>query len=64
MKTTISEYGILNNNIYNFDETGFAMGFILAAKVITGAYTNGKPQLIQPGNQEWVISIEAINAAG
>ena len=64
IKTIISEPGILDKDIYNFDETGFVMGLILAAKVITGAKTCGKPQLIQPGNYEWVISIETINAEG
>jgi len=28
------KYGIINNNIYNFDETGFIMSIIIAIIVI------------------------------
>jgi hypothetical protein len=58
------DYGINNNNIYNFDETGFAIGIIATARVITMSDNIGKPVVLQPGNQEWITSIEAINAAG
>jgi hypothetical protein len=61
---TVLEYGILDDDIYNFDETGFAMGLIATAKVIVSAETRGRPHLIQPGQREWVTSIEAINAVG
>jgi hypothetical protein len=30
-----SKYGIQEEDIYNFDETGFQMGVIVTAKVIT-----------------------------
>lgn len=36
--------------IYNFDETGFAMGLVATAKVVTRAKMAGKPFLIQSGN--------------
>ena len=29
------KYGILNDNTYNFDETGFIMGIIIATIVVT-----------------------------
>src|SRR4051794_29548356 len=32
VQSTIIEYRILNDDIYNFDETGFQMGVILTAK--------------------------------
>jgi hypothetical protein len=37
IRAAISEYGILPEDIYNFDETGFAMGLCVTAKVITGS---------------------------
>jgi hypothetical protein len=37
VRATISEYGILPEDIYNFDETGFSMGLCATAKVITGS---------------------------
>ena len=58
------EHGILRDDIYNFDETGFAMGLIATAKVVTRAEYYGRRSLLQPGNREWVTSIETINATG
>jgi hypothetical protein len=40
------------------------MGLIATARVITSADRKGKPVLLQPGNREWVTSIETINAMG
>ena len=60
----IMQHGIAYEDIYNFDETGYAMGLVATAKVVTSAEMTGKPFLIQPGNREWVTSIECINASG
>ena len=35
VQATIAKYGIVMEDIYNFDETGFQMGVIATAKVIT-----------------------------
>jgi hypothetical protein len=59
-----SEYGIVNEDIYNFDETGFALGIIATAKVICSCDRPGKPSLIQPGNREWVTAVECISTQG
>ena len=64
VRDTIQEYGILPEDIYNFDETGFAMGLCATAKVITGSDRYSRPHLLQPGNREWVTAIEAVNATG
>jgi hypothetical protein len=61
---TITQYGILSEDIYNFDETGFAMGLVSSAKVVTRAEYYGRRSVIQPRNREWVTTIEAINACG
>ena len=58
------QYGILPDDIYNFDETGFAMSLIATAKVIIRAEYYGRRALLQPSNQEWVTAIESINALG
>ena len=60
----IMQHGIAYKDIYNFDKTGYAMGLVATAKVVTRADLTGKPFLIQPGNHEWVTSIECINASG
>ncbi|EED22381.1 conserved hypothetical protein [Talaromyces stipitatus ATCC 10500] len=64
VREVIQEYGILSEDIYNFDETGFAMGLCATAKVITGSDRYARPNLLQPGNREWVTAIEAVNSTG
>ncbi|EDN06865.1 hypothetical protein HCAG_03395 [Histoplasma mississippiense (nom. inval.)] len=60
----ITEHGILSEDIYNFDETGFAMGLCATTKGITSSERYGRAKLLQPGNREWVTVIEAVNAIG
>jgi hypothetical protein len=65
VQRTIDENGIQPEDIYNFDETGFAMGLISTQKVVTRIDMYGKGRrLLQPGNREWVTAIEAIGADG
>jgi hypothetical protein len=63
-RNTIIDYGILDDDIYNFDETGFAMGIIATARVVTMSENIGKPVVLQPGNREWITVIETVNAMG
>jgi hypothetical protein len=58
------QYGILPEDIFNFDKTGFAMGLCATVKVITGSDRYCRPKLLQPGNREWVTAIEAVNSTG
>lgn len=64
VQKTILQYGIDPNDIYNFDETGFAMGLTATAKVTTRAEYYGRRSPLQPGNHEWVTAIECINTSG
>ena len=64
VRNTKAKYGITDEDTYNFDETGFQMGIISTAKVITGSEKKGRPVLTQPGNREWVTVIETINSYG
>jgi hypothetical protein len=61
---TIKKYSILDTDIYNFNETGFQMGVISTAKVITRAERSNRPVTVQPGNREWVTAIDCIYADG
>jgi hypothetical protein len=61
---TIAKYGVLEEDIFNFDETGFQMGVISTSKVITTSDRKGRPRTKQPGNRKWVTVIEAISARG
>ncbi|CBF86544.1 hypothetical protein AN2291.2 [Aspergillus nidulans FGSC A4] len=64
VRATIEQYGILPDDIYNFDETGFAMGLCAHQKVITKSESCGRRPVLQPGNCEWVTAIESISASG
>ena len=57
-------YGVLDQDIYNFDETSLAMGVAATSKVVTSSDRLSRAVVVQPGNREWVIAIECINASG
>lgn len=60
----ITKYGVLQEDIFNFEKTGFQMGVISTSKVITTSDRMGKPRTKQLGNRKWVTAIEAISARG
>ncbi|KAH4354455.1 hypothetical protein HBH74_225730 [Parastagonospora nodorum] len=64
VEDTCQTWGILHEDVYNFDETGFMMGVAATSKVVTSADTTGRATTVQPGNREWVITIKCINASG
>jgi len=65
VQQTREEYGILDEDTYNFDETGFAMGLInLGSSKVVTTDTVGRATVIQPGDRRWITSIECISAAG
>jgi DDE superfamily endonuclease/helix-turn-helix, Psq domain len=59
-----AKYGIVDDDVYNFDETGFMMGIICAGMVVTTSDGRGKAKLAQPGNREWATVIQGVNALG
>ncbi|KZL83982.1 transposase [Colletotrichum incanum] len=64
VRNIIAKYGIYDDDIYNFDETGFAMGKISAEMVVTTSNRHGKPRAVQQANQEWVTVIQGIGSCG
>jgi hypothetical protein len=58
------QHGILSEDIYNFDETGFAIGLTATAKVVTQSEYYSQRPVCEPGNQEWVTTIESISVSG
>jgi hypothetical protein len=46
VQAAISTYSIANEDIYNFNETSFAIGLVATAKVITQSSYKGRPFLI------------------
>jgi hypothetical protein len=59
-----AKYGILDKDMYNFDERGFMIGVIPTGAVVTGSDRRGQPEQVQPGNREWTTVIQGINAMG
>ncbi|WP_210253691.1 hypothetical protein, partial [Methylocella tundrae] len=64
VEETKTKYSICDKDVYNFNEAGFIIGKITTQLVVTGSERRGRPKSIQPGDQEWVTVIAAINAAG
>jgi hypothetical protein len=59
---TKAKHSILDNDIWNFDETGFIIGQICPSMVVIGSERRSRPKAIQPGNREWATAIAGINA--
>ncbi|EFQ93559.1 hypothetical protein PTT_09042 [Pyrenophora teres f. teres 0-1] len=64
VEETRQTYGVLDQDIYNFDETGFAMGVASTSKIVTSSDRVSRAVVVQPGNREWVTAIECVNASG
>jgi hypothetical protein len=61
---TKAKYGVHDEDVHNFDETGFQMGVIGSMKVVTGSERRSRPDLVQPGDREWVTVIQSICSDG
>jgi hypothetical protein len=64
VRNMVAKYGIHEEDIWNFDETGFMMGQISSAMVVTSSEARGKVKMVQPGNREWVTVIQGVNSYG
>lgn len=58
------ENNVHDDDIWNFDETGFLMGVIGPVLVVTSSDRRANTKLIQPGNREWVSVIQGVNSEG
>ena len=64
MRNTIMKYSICNIDIYNFNETGFIIGIISTAIVVTSSDRQAKAKKVQLGNREWAIVIQGVSSQG
>jgi hypothetical protein len=64
VRNTVAKYGVADEDIYNFDETGFQMGVISTGKVVTSSERVSNAKLVQPGNRQWVTVIQGVGADG
>ena len=61
VQNIIYKYGIIADNIYNFNEIGYTIGIIGTIHIITKSDQRGRPITIQPGDHEWVTLIKGIS---
>ena len=52
ISNVITKYRIYKDDIHNFNKSGFLIGMITTAKVITGAESRNQPKAAQPGDRE------------
>ena len=64
IRKAIQEYGIHEDDIWNFDETGFAMGLCSTSKVITAVEHSKRPQRVIQRNCEQVTIIKYASSKG
>ena len=57
MKEIKAKYSVYDDNIHNFNKTGFQIGVIRLIKVIISFKRCIRPTLTQLGNCKWVIVI-------
>ena len=50
VRNIIIKYNVFNSNIYNFNETGFFMGMLNYAEIVTTSNHKNKPCTKQFGN--------------
>ncbi|EKG09389.1 Zinc finger CCHC-type protein [Macrophomina phaseolina MS6] len=62
VRNTIAKYGIVDGDMYNFDEAGFLMGMIAAGTVVTASEQRTRSKTVQSGNREWVTVMMAHSA--
>ena len=61
---TMAEHGIIKEDVYNFDETGFMMGVIVSGMVVTSTERRARPRQAQQGNRDWSTAVTAVNSQG
>ena len=57
VRNMVVKYGVLDDDIWNFDKIGFLMGQIFFFMIVISSDGRAKVKKIQPGNREWIIII-------
>jgi hypothetical protein len=59
-----AKYSIVDEDMYNFDESSFLIGKISSQLVVTGSGKPGKRKKLQPSDCEWVTLVQGVSATG
>lgn len=62
-RTRFDEQNYELENIYNMDETGFAVGTTQTTRIIVDSSQKSNWK-VTPGKQEWITAVECVSAAG
>ncbi|KAF1934469.1 uncharacterized protein M421DRAFT_50224, partial [Didymella exigua CBS 183.55] len=57
VENTKAKYSTQDKDTYNFNKSSFIIGVILIGAVVTGLERRAQPELVQPGDREWVTVI-------
>ena|SRR5438105_1079594 len=60
LQSAVTEYDILPENLYNMDQSSFAIGEVEGSVTIINVEVQSHLQKANPGHQEWVTSVECI----
>ena len=63
MRALMDEHRYAPSQIYNMDESGFAVGTSQASRALVNVRDKSSWKKIQ-GRQEWITAIEVVDAAG
>lgn len=63
LQRTIQEYGVVDNDIYNMDETGYRIG-CGRSQLVVSTKPGTRKYLMDPDNRQHITSIECISATG
>jgi hypothetical protein len=64
VNNTKAKYGIIDKDMYNFDETRFLIGRIATQLIVARSERAVHSDAFQQGKREWVTVIQGINAMG
>jgi hypothetical protein len=64
VENTKAKYDILDEDTYNFDESGFMMGVISTGAAVTRSERRDRSRIVQQGDRKLASIIASINAIG
>jgi hypothetical protein len=59
-----AKYSIVDDDMYNFDESSFLIGKISSQLVVTRIEKPRKARKLQPSDREWTTLIQGVSATG
>ena len=61
---TVAKYGVMEADLYSFDQASFKIGIVTKPQIVTSANRSNGVKKAHPGNKEWISIIQGINSQG